>query len=79
MPVLRMRIRVTRPRVRMRISGPVNDFQSGKKYSKFGATTLPLGKKYHLKTELVGSVEQFTPPKAPIMKSKANEANRKPI
>lgn len=41
--------------------------------------TVPLGKKLHLKTELVGSVEQFTPPKAPIMKSKANEANRKSI
>ncbi|ROS83717.1 hypothetical protein EEK90_06825 [Muribaculaceae bacterium Isolate-036 (Harlan)] len=64
----------------MRMSGPVNDFQSGKKnYSKLGAMTVPLGKKLHLKTELVGSVEQFTPPKAPIMKSKANEANRKSI
>ena len=30
MPVLRMRIRITRPRIRMRISGLANDFQKGK-------------------------------------------------
>lgn len=30
MPVLRMRIRITRPRIRMRMSGLANDFQKGK-------------------------------------------------
>nr|DAG93607.1 MAG TPA: hypothetical protein [Crassvirales sp.] len=30
MPGLRMRIRITRPRLRMRMSGLANDFQKGK-------------------------------------------------
>ena len=33
MPVLRMRIRITRPRIRMRISGLANDFQKGTRAS----------------------------------------------
>ena len=40
----------------MRTSGLANDFQKGKNLI-FRATALPLGKKYHLKKELVSGSE----------------------
>ena len=41
------------------------------KQLNFGATALPLGKKYHLKKELVGGFGYSELPNAPNMKSKA--------
>lgn len=56
----------------MRMSGLANDFQKGKNIN-FESNALPLGKKYHLKKELVGGFGPPELPNAPNMKSKASK------